>query len=110
MSSFGDNSDDHAQIGFIGLGAMGMPMARHLATKLPPERHIYVFDVAQLLVDQLCAEFPNKVFKSENAREVAIKTVWQYFRSYSASLTDSVILGHYNINGSRRIACPISLP
>lgn len=62
-------------VGFIGLGAMGMPMARHLATKLPPETQIFVFDIAQALIDQLCAEFPSKVLKCSSAKEVAEKTV-----------------------------------
>jgi 3-hydroxyisobutyrate dehydrogenase len=67
--------DHDVGVGFIGLGAMGMPMARHLVTKLPSETHIYVFDIAQALVEQLCAEFPSKVFKCANAKDAAEKTV-----------------------------------
>ncbi|KAH8807434.1 3-hydroxyisobutyrate dehydrogenase-like protein [Xylogone sp. PMI_703] len=58
-------------VGFIGLGAMGRPMARHLGNKLPAETKIYVFDVAQAVVDEFCAEFPEKVVKKSSAREVA---------------------------------------
>ncbi|TVY62828.1 3-hydroxyisobutyrate dehydrogenase [Lachnellula suecica] len=61
-------------IGFIGLGAMGMPMATHLAKKLPTEKQIYVYDIAEDLVDGFCAEFPNKGFKCASAKEVAEKT------------------------------------
>lgn len=62
---------DAKALGFIGLGAMGRPMARHLANKLPPKTPIYVFDVVQTVVDEFCAEFPEKVKKSSNAKEVA---------------------------------------
>jgi 3-hydroxyisobutyrate dehydrogenase-like beta-hydroxyacid dehydrogenase len=65
----------YRSVGFIGLGAMGKPMAEHLAKKLPPETLIYVFDVVQAAVDELCTEFPNKVVKSVNAKEVAGKSV-----------------------------------
>lgn len=73
MGSFEDKSNE--SIGFIGLGAMGLPMARHLANKLPPETRIHVFDVAQEVMDKLCSEFPKKVFKSASAKEVAQLTV-----------------------------------
>jgi 6-phosphogluconate dehydrogenase (decarboxylating) len=62
-------------VGFIGLGAMGKPMAGHLAKKLPQDTLIYVFDVVQTAIDELCLEFPNKVVKSANAKEVAENTV-----------------------------------
>jgi 3-hydroxyisobutyrate dehydrogenase-like beta-hydroxyacid dehydrogenase len=68
-------SFEYRSVGFIGLGAMGKPMAGHLANKLPPETLIYVFDVVQAAVDELCAEFPNKVVKSSNAKDVAEKSV-----------------------------------
>lgn len=73
MSSFGDSPI--RAVGFIGLGAMGKPMVKHLANKLPPETFIYVFDVVQLVVDELCADFPNKVVKGLNAKVVAEMTV-----------------------------------
>lgn len=62
-------------IGFIGLGAMGSPMAGHLAAKLPDETHIFVFDVVQSLVDQLCQQYPQKVTACSSAREVAERSV-----------------------------------
>lgn len=68
-------SFEYRAVGFIGLGAMGKPMAGHLAKKLPADTLIYVFDVVQSAVDELCSEFPNKVVKSGNAKEVAEKSV-----------------------------------
>jgi len=65
----------YTTVGFIGLGAMGRPMCGHLANKLPAETKIYVFDVVQKVLDEVCAEFPNKVFASPNAKDVADKSV-----------------------------------
>ncbi|KAF1917643.1 NAD binding domain of 6-phosphogluconate dehydrogenase-domain-containing protein [Ampelomyces quisqualis] len=59
------------KLGFIGLGAMGKPMVTHLAHKLPPASRIWVYDVLQPVVDDLCEEFPERVLKCANAKEVA---------------------------------------
>ncbi|KAH7093624.1 NAD binding domain of 6-phosphogluconate dehydrogenase-domain-containing protein [Paraphoma chrysanthemicola] len=59
------------RLGFIGLGAMGKPMVTHLANKLPPASRIWVYDVVESVVDDLCAQFPNRVLKGTNARDVA---------------------------------------
>ena len=83
-------SFEYRSVGFIGLGAMGKPMAGHLANKLPKDTVIYVFDVAQSAVDELCTEFPKRVVKSANAKEVAEKSVRTYlqFRKHEG-LTDT---------------------
>lgn len=62
-------------IGFIGLGAMGRPMAGHLANKLPAQTRIYVYDVVGSVVDEICREFPGKVLKGTSAKDVAEKSV-----------------------------------
>ncbi|GAB7349592.1 hypothetical protein MBLNU459_g0281t2 [Dothideomycetes sp. NU459] len=67
-------SADYKSIGFIGLGAMGRPMAAHLAKKLPDSTRIYVFDVAQAVVKEFAEEFPNKVFVGSSAKDVADKS------------------------------------
>ena len=61
--------------GFIGLGAMGTPMVQNLAEKLPTGIKIYVFDVVEKAVDGLCSQCPNRVLKTQSAREVAEKSV-----------------------------------
>ncbi|KAF2704655.1 hypothetical protein K504DRAFT_472024 [Pleomassaria siparia CBS 279.74] len=58
-------------LGFIGLGAMGKPMLTHLANKLPSESRIYVFDVVESAVDEMCGQFPGRVFKASSAKMVA---------------------------------------
>jgi 3-hydroxyisobutyrate dehydrogenase len=62
-------------LGFIGLGAMGKPMVIHLANKLPPESRIFVFDVVESVVDEVCSQFPDRVFKGSSARNVAEQVV-----------------------------------
>lgn len=66
---------DYKSVGFIGLGAMGAPMVRHLAAKLPDGTPIFVFDVVQGIVDEICAQNPGRIFKSTNAKDVAEKSV-----------------------------------
>jgi 3-hydroxyisobutyrate dehydrogenase-like beta-hydroxyacid dehydrogenase len=63
------------RLGFIGLGAMGKPMVTHLANKLPPESRIWVYDVVREVVDDLCAEFPERIVRGENAKDVAQQVV-----------------------------------
>lgn len=65
----------NGDVGFIGLGAMGRPMAGHLARKLPPEKRIHVYDVVLSAVDGICTEYPNRVFRAETPREIADKCV-----------------------------------
>lgn len=62
-------------LGFVGLGAMGLPMAGHLAAKLPENVQIYVFDINQASVDQLEKEYPRRITKCSGAKEVADKSV-----------------------------------
>lgn len=66
---------DFNKLGFIGLGAMGAPMLSHLAKKLPEDSRIWVYDVVEQAVDDICAEFPNRVLKGKNAKDVAQQAV-----------------------------------
>jgi pyrroline-5-carboxylate reductase len=63
------------KLGFIGLGAMGKPMVSHLATKLPPESQIWVYDVVEQAMDDICAEYPDRIQKGANAKDVAQQVV-----------------------------------
>lgn len=62
-------------VGFIGLGAMGAPMVKHLTTKLPGKVKIYIFDIVERITDEICAEYPNKVYKGSSPKDVAEKSV-----------------------------------
>lgn len=62
-------------VGFVGLGAMGLPMAGHLATKLPQHIRIHVYDLDQQSLDNLQRDYPDRVAKGSNAKDVAEKSV-----------------------------------
>jgi len=68
------DSTEVKHVGFVGLGAMGLPMAGHLAAKLPDETFIYVFDIVESLVKQLCEKNSSKVIRCASANEVAKKS------------------------------------
>ncbi|KAK4038862.1 NAD binding domain of 6-phosphogluconate dehydrogenase-domain-containing protein [Parachaetomium inaequale] len=61
-------------IGFIGLGAMGKPMATNLARSLPPGSHIHAHDTVEAPVDEFCTSFPDIAVKCASARELAEKS------------------------------------
>ena len=69
-------------LGFIGLGAMGKPMVTHLANKLPAESRIYVFDVVEEVVDEICKQFPGRVQKGTGARNVAEQVVCRVVKRF----------------------------
>jgi pyrroline-5-carboxylate reductase len=71
-------SHEFKKLGFIGLGAMGKPMLSHLARKLPEQSQIWVYDVVEQVVDEVCAEFPDRVFKGRNAKDVAQQVVCSF--------------------------------
>ncbi|KAF8971173.1 6-phosphogluconate dehydrogenase [Flammula alnicola] len=59
--------------GWIGLGAMGFPMALQLRAKVPPESVLYVYDVDGSAMDRFIEatkECNSKVMVVSNAREV----------------------------------------
>lgn len=62
-------------LGFIGLGVMGFPMAQNLARKVPSTTKIHVFDISKEVTEKLASEFPNTVFVSSSAKDVASKSV-----------------------------------
>jgi 3-hydroxyisobutyrate dehydrogenase len=62
-------------LGFVGLGAMGLPMAEHLAAKLPANVSMFVYDINQASMDQLHQDHPKRITKCSSAREVADNSV-----------------------------------
>ncbi|KAJ5805239.1 hypothetical protein N7474_011126 [Penicillium riverlandense] len=61
-------------IGFVGLGAMGMWMATHLAVKLPASTKVHVFDIVPALVEEFCTKYPLKAVRSSSPKDVADKS------------------------------------
>ncbi|KFY65404.1 hypothetical protein V496_02596 [Pseudogymnoascus sp. VKM F-4515 (FW-2607)] len=64
----------YSTVGFIGLGTMGYPMVENLAQKLPAEVKIYVYDLSTDALDRITTTFPNRVYASYSAKEVAEKS------------------------------------
>ncbi len=62
-------------VGFIGLGAMGLPMATNLANALPQGSKVYVHDTVGTPVDEFCTRFPDMAVKCASAKEVASNSV-----------------------------------
>jgi len=54
---------------------MGKPMVGHLATKLPKETQIHIFDVSREAVDQVLSEHPERTKREDSAKAVADKSV-----------------------------------
>lgn len=48
-------------LGFIGLGAMGSPMAKHIAQSLPSGSKLYIYDVVDKVMDDVAAFAPDKI-------------------------------------------------
>ncbi|KAK5012571.1 hypothetical protein LTR16_002283 [Cryomyces antarcticus] len=64
-------SDKYRSVGFVGLGAMGYPMAQQLAKKLPNSSQIYVFDVIRQSIQKLCSQENGRFNSCQSAKEVA---------------------------------------
>lgn len=68
-------------VGFIGLGAMGKPMATNLAKMLPPGSQMFVHDVVDAPVQESFMSFPDTVVRCASAKEVADKSVSSWAQS-----------------------------
>ena len=68
-------TDMPTSIGWIGLGLMGLPMARNLIKKTTKETTLYVYDVVEHAVKQLVEEGNGRVQACQSSKEVADKSV-----------------------------------
>jgi 3-hydroxyisobutyrate dehydrogenase len=66
---------EYTSLGFIGLGAMGKPMAEQLATKLPSTTKIIVYDVIEDAIKELVEKYPGKVIAETSPKNVAENSV-----------------------------------
>jgi 3-hydroxyisobutyrate dehydrogenase len=71
------NSTQHlpTNIGWIGLGLMGLPMATNLLNKTSANTKLYVYDVVQEAIDKLVEQGKGKVEACGSSKEVADKSV-----------------------------------
>lgn len=64
-----------ATYGFIGLGKMGLPMARNLRQKLPKDDTVYVYDVNTSATAAFAGEFTSGVEVAESVAEAVACSV-----------------------------------
>lgn len=62
-------------IGWIGLGLMGLPMAKNLVKKMDKQTTFYVFDVVEESIKKLVEAGEGRVKACGNSKEVADKSV-----------------------------------
>lgn len=75
----------YSSLGFIGVGAMGKLMVENLAKSTTPGTKIFINDINQAALDELCAKYPTSVVQCHTAKEVAEKSVHET-QSYSFTL------------------------
>jgi 3-hydroxyisobutyrate dehydrogenase len=66
---------EYKNIGFIGLGLMGVPMVQQLLKKTPESTQFHLFDVATEPVDEICQKWTGRAHRCGSSREVAEKSV-----------------------------------
>jgi len=64
-------------VGWIGLGIMGMPMARNLLAKMKDSTQFYVYDVVQESIDELVRDGKGRVHACSSSKDVADNSVRQ---------------------------------
>lgn len=57
--------------GFIGLGLMGLPMCKNIASKASPGEHIRIFDLDEKAMDSIYDEFPSQITRCSSPADVA---------------------------------------
>lgn len=62
-------------VGWIGLGIMGLPMARNLLKKMDDGTQFYVFDVMQESVDRFVQDGQGGVSACSSSKDVADNSV-----------------------------------
>lgn len=69
-----------SQAGFIGLGLMGLPMARNLAQELPQGAELYIYDISDKAMHTLETseekdKFTARITRCSSPRDVASRVV-----------------------------------
>lgn len=67
--------DEPLKLGFVGLGAMGLPMASNMISKAAQGSTLYVYDVSEGPMKTLADAHPGLVVVCDSPREVSRSTV-----------------------------------
>ena len=81
------------KLGFVGLGAMGLPMASNLISKAPGDSTLFVYDILEGSMNKLARKHPKSVEICRSPREVAQKAVSRFviFVSDPGQITLAVV-------------------
>lgn len=63
------------KLGFVGLGAMGMPMASNLISKSPEGSTLYIYDISETAMKSFAEKHNRSVVVCGSPREVSQKAV-----------------------------------
>lgn len=103
MSSF--EYRQPAKLGWVGLGAMGFPMADNLLRRIPTLDTLYIYDVDQRAIDHFMVKSAresareDRVVVAKSAREVSEKSVRS---TYCVQILFMFEIGFYYHNCSGR--------
>lgn len=97
--------DTPLNVGFIGLGAMGFPMAVNLITKLAKGSKLYIFDVSKDAMARFAQLHPESSEICDSPKSVAEKAVCLAKSSLIKLLSDDSLTCH-NVN--RQLSSPWS--
>jgi 6-phosphogluconate dehydrogenase (decarboxylating) len=94
------------KLGFVGLGAMGLPMASNLISKSPEGSVLFIYDISTEITKQLADKHKDSVEMCKSAREVAQRAVSDSCNSHFASYRIShELIAHTFHHVARRIPC-----
>jgi len=68
-------AEDIKNFGFIGLGLMGKPMSINLASKLQADQHLFIFDLLESAMTEVCETKPDAITQCKSPQDVANKAV-----------------------------------
>ena len=67
--------EQQLKLGFIGLGAMGLPMAANLVSKSPRGSVLYVYDISDTVLNEFLGANGQSAVVCKSPREVSEKAV-----------------------------------
>lgn len=92
------------KFGWVGLGAMGYPMAAQLRRKIPKSSELRIFDLDRNVLERFAEEMAGQgaVIVASNAKEVAEKSVSRILLIENV-LLQSESVGVCDFDSSRRL-------
>jgi hypothetical protein len=89
------------EVGWIGLGVMGLPMLRNLLGKMENETQFYVYDVVQKSIDDIVEDGQGRVHACSSSKEVADRSVCYTNRKLSSVSQNHLLTCRSRISSSQ---------